>query len=198
MLDWAFAQSSQGICLLDTEMRYLRINNKFCKSMGLKNEAAGLGLRPTELFPELGFEPLEAAIRQVILTGVPGAWKGYGRAPGDTTKRGWRVSFSPVRDAGGQVCAVLATGLDVSEQRLAQKRLALVNEASNRIGSSLDVTRTGQELVDVAVPALADLVMIDLQDSVLRGDEPRPGPLPGRSRSAGSPTARSWTALPSC
>jgi PAS domain S-box-containing protein len=177
MMDWAFAQSSQSICLMDTDMRYLRVNAKFCKSMGLKNEAAALGLRPTEIFPKLGFEPLEAAIRQVILTGVPGAWKSYGRAPGDTTKRGWRVSFSPVRDTDGQVCGVLATGLDVTEHRLAQQRLALVNEASNRIGSSLDVTRTGQELVDVAVPALADLVIIDLQDSVLRGDEPRPGPV---------------------
>lgn len=175
MLDWAFAQSSLNICLFDTQIRYLRINAALCNSIGLDSEAAGLGFRPTELFPEQDFAPFEASARQVILTGEPAAWKGFGRAPGQTTARAWRVYFSPVEDTDGEVCGVLAAGLDVTEHRLAKKRLALVNDASNRIGSTLDVTRTAEELVEVAVPPLADLVMIDIQDSVLRGDEPAAG-----------------------
>ncbi|WP_256965632.1 ATP-binding SpoIIE family protein phosphatase, partial [Streptomyces griseiscabiei] len=46
-----------------------------------------------------------------------------------------------------------------------------------RIGSTLDVMRTAQELADLAVPRLADFVSVDLLDSVLRGREPVPGPL---------------------
>lgn len=50
----------------------------------------------------------------------------------------------------------------------ARERLALVNEASTRIGSTPDLTRTAEELVEVAVPGLADFATIDLLDSVFR------------------------------
>ena len=73
----------------------------------------------------------------------------------------------------------MSVGFDMTEHRLARKRLALINEASKRIGSTLDMTRTAEELVEVAVPQFADAVMIDIQDSVLRGDEPACRPVPG-------------------
>ncbi len=54
----------------------------------------------------------------------------------------------------------------------ARKRLGLLYEASMRIGTTLDVTRTAEELADVVVPRFADHVTVDLPDAVLRGDEP--------------------------
>ncbi|MFJ1969379.1 SpoIIE family protein phosphatase [Streptomyces sp. NPDC087903] len=53
----------------------------------------------------------------------------------------------------------------------ARRRLELLSEASERIGTTLDVTRTAQELAETAVPQLADFVTIDLPETVLRGDE---------------------------
>lgn len=53
----------------------------------------------------------------------------------------------------------------------ARRRLELLSEASERIGTTLDVTRTAQELAETAVPQLADFVTIDLPEAVLRGDE---------------------------
>lgn len=41
-----------------------------------------------------------------------------------------------------------------------------------RIGTTLDVVRTAQELAEVAVPRFADVVTVDLQNPVLEGDEP--------------------------
>lgn len=41
---------------------------------------------------------------------------------------------------------------DLTEQHRARERLQLVNEASVRIGTTLDVTRTAEELADVCVP----------------------------------------------
>ena len=78
---------------------------------------------------------------------------------------------------------------DVTERRLARQRLELMDEAA-RIGSTLDVTRTAEEFVDVTVPRLADYVLVDLLDSVLRGGEPTPGRSP-RHRPA--PADRLWT-----
>ncbi|AKL64238.1 SpoIIE family protein phosphatase [Streptomyces goshikiensis] len=53
----------------------------------------------------------------------------------------------------------------------ARRRLELLAEASTRIGTTLDVSRTAWELAEVAVPRLADFVTIDLPEAVLRGDE---------------------------
>ncbi|MGW0838651.1 SpoIIE family protein phosphatase [Streptomyces sp. NPDC002787] len=53
----------------------------------------------------------------------------------------------------------------------ARHRLELLSEASTRIGTTLDVRRTAQELAETAVPRLADFVTIDLAEPVLRGEE---------------------------
>ncbi|WP_338776110.1 SpoIIE family protein phosphatase [Streptomyces sp. DG1A-41] len=53
----------------------------------------------------------------------------------------------------------------------ARRRLELLSEASARIGTTLDVRRTAEELAETAVPRLADFVTIDLPDAVLRGEE---------------------------
>jgi len=53
----------------------------------------------------------------------------------------------------------------------ARRRLELLSEASGRIGTTLDVRRTAEELAETAVPRLADFVTIDLPEAVLRGEE---------------------------
>ncbi|MFE2286335.1 SpoIIE family protein phosphatase [Streptomyces sp. NPDC059443] len=53
----------------------------------------------------------------------------------------------------------------------ARRRLELLAEASSRIGTTLDVSRTAWELAEIAVPRLADYVTVDLPEAVLRGDE---------------------------
>ncbi|MEU2778087.1 SpoIIE family protein phosphatase, partial [Streptomyces sp. NPDC007162] len=53
----------------------------------------------------------------------------------------------------------------------ARRRLELLSEASTRIGTTLDVRRTAEEMALTAVPRLADHVTVDLPDAVLRGEE---------------------------
>ncbi|MFJ1709372.1 SpoIIE family protein phosphatase [Kitasatospora sp. NPDC088346] len=55
---------------------------------------------------------------------------------------------------------------------VARGRLQLLYDAGLRIGSTLDVSRTAEELAHVAVPGFADVVTVELQDPVLRGEEP--------------------------
>ncbi len=64
----------------------------------------------------------------------------------------------------------------------AQRRLRLLYDAGVTVGSTLDVTRTAEELAQVAVPRFADFVTVDLADQVLTGGEPPPGPSLGRMR----------------
>ncbi|UUU25793.1 ATP-binding SpoIIE family protein phosphatase [Streptomyces sp. DSM 40750] len=53
-------------------------------------------------------------------------------------------------------------------------RLAMVNEASMRIGTTLDIARTTQELADFATEHFADLVTVDLLDSALNAHDSPP------------------------
>ncbi|MFI6007656.1 SpoIIE family protein phosphatase [Streptomyces sp. NPDC051243] len=53
----------------------------------------------------------------------------------------------------------------------ARRRLELLSEAGTRIGTTLDIRRTAQELAEIAVPRLADFVTVDLPEAVLRGEE---------------------------
>ncbi|QKW22929.1 SpoIIE family protein phosphatase [Kitasatospora sp. NA04385] len=87
----------------------------------------------------------------------------------------WVVSAEALRpltaEAAGLPPAVLAGGPDSPEER-ARRRLALLGEAGLRIGSTLEVERTAQELADVAIDGFADFVGVDLLDSVFGGGPP--------------------------
>ncbi|MFB9574626.1 SpoIIE family protein phosphatase [Streptomyces yanii] len=79
---------------------------------------------------------------------------------------------------GGQPGSV-ATLRDTTELRalagradVARERLRLLYDAGVRIGTTLDITRTAEELAEVAAPRFADVVTVDLLEAVLRGEEP--------------------------
>ncbi|WP_436790151.1 SpoIIE family protein phosphatase [Yinghuangia sp. YIM S10712] len=59
---------------------------------------------------------------------------------------------------------------------LARRRLELLHDAGVRIGSTLDVACTAEELGEVTVPRFADFAAVDLPDAVLAGEEPGPFP----------------------
>lgn len=75
---------------------------------------------------------------------------------------GWR------QRAGG--AALRRRAAVVTERFTMRSRLEWLSLASTRIGTTLDLERTAQELADFVVPALADGVAIDLLESALRGE----------------------------
>ncbi|MEV6683571.1 SpoIIE family protein phosphatase [Streptomyces erythrochromogenes] len=64
---------------------------------------------------------------------------------------------------------VVATYQEERDRKL-RRRLMLTDEASRRIGTTLDTARTADELADVGTDDFADLVTVDLFESVLRDD----------------------------
>ncbi|MER5540596.1 ATP-binding SpoIIE family protein phosphatase [Streptomyces mirabilis] len=61
-----------------------------------------------------------------------------------------------------------------ARDRWLQRRLIVINEASTRIGTTLDTTRTAQELADVGTDHFADLVTVDLLDSAFQEEGMEP------------------------
>ena len=74
------------------------------------------------------------------------------------------LSAEPVRDAGGEIVAAVATLFDLTEHRQREDALAFLAEASVVLTGSLDLQQTLTELVELAVPRLADWCTIDMLD----------------------------------
>ncbi|MFH8368784.1 SpoIIE family protein phosphatase [Streptomyces sp. NPDC018031] len=177
VLERFLTSSPLGMAVLDPELRYVWLNDTLERFGGVPRRER-LGRRMSETLPGLDTETLEGKMRRVLATGEPVVDYEYqGWSPADPDRqRVYSTSFFRLHDGDGQVMGVYYLVMDVTDRWRARQRLALLNEAGARFGTTLDVLRTAQEVAAVAVPRIADFVTVDLLEAVLRGDEPAPGP----------------------
>ncbi|MGW6457318.1 SpoIIE family protein phosphatase [Streptomyces sp. NPDC055078] len=177
--DWAFQQSPCVCAVYDRDLLAVRANAGLQRIAALTEDQVR-GLRPYQVIQGPSTGDVEGAMREVLETGEERLVETHARVPGEMRERAWSVSLAPLRDTAGMVCGVTLAAHDMTEHHWARQRLQLVNQAGSRIGSTLDITRTAQELADVAVPALGDYAAVDLFAFLHQGEEPRSGPLTGR------------------
>ncbi|MFF3949680.1 SpoIIE family protein phosphatase [Streptomyces sp. NPDC001902] len=107
----------------------------------------------------------------------------YGFVVSGVSVGGRLVVVSAVALSFGVSLQVCRVRLDREERlkrvMIARDRLALLSDASKRIGGALNVASTARALAEVAVPRFADYVAVDLFDAVLRGEEPPTAPMAG-------------------
>ncbi|MEU4142488.1 SpoIIE family protein phosphatase [Streptomyces parvulus] len=167
----ALTQSPCAMMIFDDRLLLRGVNDAMARLVGLPRERLR-GLRATDISGRRPNSELEGHMRQVLRTGCRSDMQTHLRAVGESRAHAWNARIAPLTDPDGHVVGVCVSAHDVTEQHLARERLQLVNEASVRIGSTLDVARTAQELADVCVPALADFVTVDLLDPRENGGEP--------------------------
>ncbi|MFH9085053.1 SpoIIE family protein phosphatase [Streptomyces sp. NPDC017673] len=164
-------QSPCPVAVYDDRLRLRRMNEAMAGVVGLPEERVR-GLRLAEIGGRPQSEELEENMLRVLTSGRPLDVQTFMRTGGEDRAHAWLASMAPVRDPAGRVRGVCLAAHDITDNHRARQRLQLLNEASVRIGTTLDVTRTAQELADVCVPALADFVTIDLLDPQEYGGEP--------------------------
>ncbi|WP_151477463.1 SpoIIE family protein phosphatase [Streptomyces albicerus] len=180
-------QSPIGLALMDADLRYLLVNPSLERIDGIPAEDhIGRHLRETLPFPDV--DTVESALRQVLTTGTPLLDQYHvGRPPTDPDhEHAWSLSFYRLEDPGGRVLGAAASVVDVTERHRAaaeadraRRRLALIADASTRVGTTLEVEQTARELAEIATPELADVVAVDVLDSALacrRARRPDNGP----------------------
>ncbi|MGC0316383.1 SpoIIE family protein phosphatase [Kitasatospora acidiphila] len=180
VLDGFFTQSPIGLAVYDTELRFVRLNEALARFNGLP-VADHLGHRINAVLPGINATEIEAVMRHVLLTGEPVLdARSHGRTPGDPGhEHAWSASYFRLADPAGRVLGVSSSIIDVTgrfqaEARAAraQERLTLLAQANARIGTTLDMQRTAEELIAAVVPRFADFATVDLLDPILQGEEP--------------------------
>ncbi|MEU6277025.1 SpoIIE family protein phosphatase [Streptomyces populi] len=157
----------EGVIIVGAEGELLLANDEANRLLGLPADAEGQHVQ------RLGLDPGTAELLA------------SGRVATDEVhlvgEQLLAVNQRPTHLRGGPVGSV-ATLRDSTELRalsgradIARERLGLLYDAGVRIGTSLDVTRTAEELTAVTVPRFADFVTVDLADAVLNGQEPDAG-----------------------
>lgn len=170
------SQSPMGLAILDTDLRYVSVNPALERMHGIPaDDHLGRGYR--EIMTHARFEVVEAAMQQVLETGIPMIDQStvVGRAPADPEhEHAWSISLYRLEDPQGRVLGVAELVVDVTDRQQAAMeaakarwRLALIADSSVRIGTTLEVGKTARELAEVTVPELADVVAVDVLDSVL-------------------------------
>ncbi|MFF5973772.1 SpoIIE family protein phosphatase [Streptomyces sp. NPDC012769] len=152
----------EGVVIIGGDGRLLLANDEARRLLKLPADAERRDVR------ELGLEPRTAAL---LLSG---------RAATDEVHlAGDRLLAVNVRPTGDRAGGSVMTVRDTTElsaltgrAEVARGRLRLLYEAGTRIGTTLDVVRTAEELSEVAVPRFADFVTVELLDPVMRGQEP--------------------------
>jgi len=180
-------QSPIGLALMDPDLCYLLVNPALERFDGIPAEAH-LGRRLRNTIPFLDVDTIESSLRQVLATGNPVIDQYFvGRTPADPDNdHAWSASFYRLEDPGGRVLGAAISVVDVTERHRAaaeadraRRRLALIADASARVGTTLEVDQTARELAEIATPDLADVVAVDILDSALacrRSAAPDSGP----------------------
>ncbi|MGW5256165.1 SpoIIE family protein phosphatase [Streptomyces sp. NPDC004012] len=168
----AYQQAPVAMSVYDTQLRFLRANDRAAELLEAEADTLA-GQRFADLLSEddeSGWR-FNRSLRQVVETGRPVHYENHTRPSTQHHEHAWTIDMWPVQDAAGEVTAVAAAAVDETEQYSARRRLMLLNEAAVAIGTTLDVPRTAEELLEVVVPPFADFASVDLLGWVLGQDE---------------------------
>ncbi|WP_338672726.1 SpoIIE family protein phosphatase [Streptomyces sp. SCSIO 30461] len=177
-----FGQSPFGFLLFGPDLTVVQANRRFAAVFGgAPSEHRGRTVHDYLSRPEA--ERMTAALKRVLDTGDSVTdLQVVGNVPGGNERRHWSVNLYRVHSGTGRPVGVAGLGIDVTRRHIAareaasaRRNLAILNEASARIGNSLDLETTARELLGVAVPGFCDLASVDLYQGLLTGDEAPPG-----------------------
>ncbi|WP_327241586.1 SpoIIE family protein phosphatase [Streptomyces sp. NBC_01320] len=178
MLDALFTQSPVGLAVLDGDLRVVQVNTATPAMQGMREEdVIGRSFPGSHYVVEA--EAVEALLRRVLESGDPlDGQVVRARPPAHLgQERRYELSAFRLEDPRGAVLGVAITVVDVTYRERARIRLGILDAVRERVGRTLDIVVTCQELAEALVPAFADIAVVELVDAVIRGGDPPLSPL---------------------
>lgn len=171
-----------AVGVLDTELRYRYVNPTLARMNGVPADKH-LGRTVAEIVPDV--EAREDVLHTVIADGIARETvsSGHTRADSPLERRYWHGAYHRL-EQDGRAVGIVGILLEISaarhEQReleRARERLALLDEAATRIGTTLDMDTTCQELAEFLVEMLADAATVEVFPEHGTSRVPRDGSL---------------------
>jgi hypothetical protein len=170
------------VVVFDAELRIVWANEEAGHLGGIPAKGWP-GRRIGEVLPQIDACSIERSLRGVLATGTPVDDLEVSNRPGGPMReRIWSCIQFPIDGPDGKPAGAAHVMREVTGYADNQRRLALADEASTRIGTTLDVTRTAEELLEVALPGLADVGAVDLLATVIERDHLSRRPRDGKMR----------------
>ena len=171
-----------AIAVLDTRLRFRYVNAALAGMNGVPAEEH-IGRTVAEVVP--GVEAREDVLRAVIADGIPRETISSGHTQADSSleRRYWHGAYHRLRENGrtlgivGIVLEISAARQEQRELERARERLALLDEAATRVGTTLDMDTTCQELAEFLVAKLADAATVKVLPEHGTSRVPRDGSL---------------------
>ena len=163
LLEAILSASLDEMYVLDREGRFVFVNQAGARALGrAPDEIAGktgaeVGA-PGEIVAQFD---RERAI--VFSTGVP--LTGSVVYPTPFGSRYYDYVWTPLPTEAGETSVLLFTARDVTQRRRDELAEAFLTQASEVFASSLDYTRTLQQVADLAVPHIADWCGVDMLEA---------------------------------
>ncbi len=128
-LEAIYETAPLGLCVLDTELRFRRINKLLAELNGLSIQDH-IGRTVREILPVVA-DQAEQMMRQVLETGQPVQFELHGETPAlPGVRRVWDESWYPLRDAEGNITAVGVITEEITERRQAEEALRKADRIS--------------------------------------------------------------------
>jgi PAS domain S-box-containing protein len=184
LLETVLDEAPVGLAFFDTEGRYLRVNQALERMNGVP-AADHVGRTVPEVLASLASRVPDDLLR-VIATGEPVVNREVsGSTPASPGEhRHWLASYYPVRGADGALIAVGVVVVEITDSkraeverarlldaaRVAAGRLALLADAGEILGASLNLAETIDRLLELLVNTLGELcaLLVPGPDGLLR------------------------------
>jgi PAS domain S-box-containing protein len=153
-LQAVIAQLPLGVGITDADHRMILLNDELERIWG-----APVAIGSDHRTPGTEGWPLERALEKGEVT--IGERREVERDEGTRTLE---ISAAPVRDADGAIVSAVAILADVTRRSRAEESLRFLAQANELLVASLDWERTLAAIAELAVPALAGYLVIDLVD----------------------------------
>src|SRR5215469_14719603 len=165
-------QSPLPAVIFDAQLRIVCANEAAGRIRCDRPTSQWSGRRLAEVLPGMDADLIEQSLRSVLETGRPVADLEVSSQACDEPggQQFWSCVQFPIKGPEGDSNGVVHIMWEITERVQDQRRHALADLASARIGTTLGTTRTAEELLEVAVPCLADVGAVDLLATVIEGD----------------------------
>ncbi len=159
-LDQHYATAPIGLCLVDTDLRFVRINQRLADING-RSIAEHIGHHLSEIVPQI-YDFIEPIYRQVIKTGEPALnFEVEGVAPfAPNVTSTFLVSYYPVKGTNDEVVGVSCVVQDISARKQAEQAHL---ESEQRLRTILDNAPEAIVVFDVDADKF-----VDWNDNALR------------------------------